>query len=210
MPFKLQLVKDDFIDSLYSRAMEDLKNFYGLRWERNTPKVFIVPDRQTINALQDRETEPWFVGWADNRNVYLLDRENFESDSNHKYSDNEYRQLLKHEISHMFFKIIVGSSKPRWLNEGISLCVSGQIAERKQPAKFKNFLDYYDKTDSGIYKEAGFVVKALINKFGKKAFAGFLKRIKGVQTEEAAASVFKEVFGLDLDYPSINALVCDL
>ena len=141
--------------------------FYGIDWSKNRPNVYLLNSRKMIDKVYGKETQDWMVGWSDGRNVYLLDRENYEKESKHKYSDDEYFKLLKHELTHLFYKILTFSDKPRWLSEGVSVYTSGQIEDHKKLGEFNKFLDYYDKWDGKAYMECGLFIKVLTDKFGK-------------------------------------------
>lgn len=207
MIFRIKAEKDRFIDSLFPKIMAELNLFYGIKLERNVPRVFIVDDRKTIDALKGVKSERWVVGWAEHRNIYLLNKGKFETESSHQYSDSDYSKLLKHEIAHMFYRTITGTDKPRWLTEGLSLYLADQLEQRKKPAEFKNFLNYYDKSEAGVYAESGFVVKLLIDKFGKDLMIKYLKQLKISSEEGSVSKFFKEVFGVELSYSALNKLI---
>ncbi|KKS31539.1 hypothetical protein A2380_00645 [candidate division WWE3 bacterium RIFOXYB1_FULL_43_24] len=208
MIFKIQTFEDPILEKLYSQALEELKEFFQFRWEKNTPKLIVIEDRDTINAVYGKQTESWMVAWAeDTRNIFILSRENYEKYSSHKYSEDEFYKLIKHELSHMFYKLITFTDKPRWLNEGISTYISGQLDNTKPIEEFKVFLNYFDKTDAELYKESGYLVKLLLDKFGKDKLSKFTKSLKGVKDPETTAKVFQEAFGLNLSYESINYLL---
>jgi hypothetical protein len=208
MIFKIQTFEDPILEKLYNQALEELKEFFQFRWEKNTPKLIVVDDRDTINALYGKPTENWMVAWAeDTRNIFILSRENYENYSSHKYSEDEYYKLIKHELSHMFYKLITFTDKPRWLNEGIGTYLSGQLDNTTLIQEFKVFLKYFDKTDAELYKEAGYLIKLLIDKFGKDKFSLFIKSLKGVRDPESTARLFQDTFGIELSYEVLNDLL---
>jgi len=45
---------------------------------KNRPNIIIVPDRKTIDLIKEQKTEDWYVGWCSGRDVYILDRNNYE------------------------------------------------------------------------------------------------------------------------------------
>lgn len=127
MIYQIQTINNPKLEKFYEDSMAELDSFFKLNWKRNRPNLILIPDRKTINALKGKETENWVVGWTEKTNIYLLSNENYEKESNHKYSDEEYRALIKHELTHCFSDIITGSNKkPVWLLEGISIFLSGQ------------------------------------------------------------------------------------
>jgi len=208
MIFKIQTFEDPILEKLYNQALEELREFFQFRWEKNTPKLIVVEDRNTINAVYGKPTENWMVAWAeDTRNIFILSRENYEKYSSHKYSEDEFYKLIKHELSHMFYKLITFTDKPRWVNEGISTYISGQLDSTKPIQEFKVFLNYFDKTDAELYKESGYLIKLLTDKFGKDKLSTFIKSLKGVKDQESASKVFFDAFGLELTYAELNKLL---
>ena len=140
MIFDIKQKKDKFIEDAYNKSMKELDEFFDLGWIKNTPFIFVVLDRETINKLYREKTEDGVVAWAQSssRIVYILDRKNLEKESNHKYSKEEYLARIKHELAHMF---VFAYSKlflirPCWLEEGIAIYLSGQNKFKKSPKKF--------------------------------------------------------------------------
>jgi hypothetical protein len=73
--------------------------------------------------------------------------------------------------------------------------------------EFKVFLNYFDKTDAELYKEAGYLIKLLMGKFGKEKISQYIKLLKGIRDPETTAKVFHETFGLELTYENMNNLL---
>lgn len=194
------------VEEFYEKAVDELEGFYGIGWNQNPPKIYLVPDRKTFNALYNKETEAWVVGSTmSSHNVfYVLSPESYEKESNHKYSDDEYFRLIKHELSHLYSKTLFDSYKPIWFNEGIAIYTSGQNIVKKKPKKFSQFLDFYDKGGGGVYWESGFAVEILINEMGKEKFLKALKGIKTPITEKSFRQYFKKNFSIDLTYDWFN------
>jgi len=208
MIFKINKFEDAVLEKLYLKAFEELKEFFEFRWEKNIPKLIVVDDREIIDALYGKPTENWMVAWAqDTRNIFILSRESYEKYSSHKYSETEFYRVIKHELSHMFYKLITFTDRPRWLNEGIGIYLAGQIDGVAPIKEFKVFLNYFDKTDPATYKESGFLVKLLVEKFGKDTLAKFIKSLKNVPDSDAVALHFKNTFGFNLTYEELNNLI---
>lgn len=201
---KLTLNKDPLIEKAYDEGMQMLEDFFEFKWNTNRPYVFIINDRKTIDEILGRKTEPWVVGWTNKDDVFLLDRENFEKESNHIYSDNYYETLVKHELSHLFYeKVGQGFDLPIWLNEGLSIFTSGQLGSKNKPVKFAEFLDFFSKHKKDgktVYKETGFVVEWLVNKYGKEKLLELIKRTKDYPTEEKFNKLFEEIYKFELSY----------
>lgn len=115
--------------------------------------------------------------------------------------------LVKHELCHLIYEITSGKkTAPKWLIEGLAIVLSGQLESKKRPEKFSSFLDHYSDEGKGVYEESGLVVEMLINRFGKEKIIEMVKRMKEVNGEEEVRVVFREVYGVDLRYESLNDL----
>lgn len=206
MIYKIIPQEDDFLEKAYRGSMDDLNMFYGIDWTHNTPKIIIVDDRKTMDLLRGGETEDWVVGWTEDRTVYVLNRGNYEKESNHKYNPEEYLTLIKHELSHLFFSILSGyQSFPIWLNEGFAIYTSGQNKFKKKPTEFSKFLEFYDNGGSGVYAESGFFVQGLIEKFGKQKLLELVKELRNLHTKEKFEEHFSKEYGFNLTYEEINS-----
>lgn len=210
MIFTLQSKQDKQLEQFYIEVMEELGQFFGFNWTKNRPKVFLVPDRKTIDTLREEKTPDWLVGWggAINGSIFVLSPENFEAESNHRYSDEEWRALLKHELVHCFYDVVTGYiRKPKWLCEGVCTCLSGQNEWIKPVTKFEGFLDGYATAGRSAYREGGFVVEILLKKFGKEKLIELLEKIKQEKPDEKGFSkLFESVYGIKLSYQELNKL----
>ena len=134
-------------------------------------------------------------------------REKIGIESPHKkiQDDKEYLSLLKHEVVHCFFNILSKRKyKPDWLWEGIAIYLSGQLEHKKPIEKFDNFIKFYDKTGEEVYKESGFAVKFLIEKFGKERILRLIKALSNIGNSEEFIEKFKDIYGFELSYGNFN------
>lgn len=209
MIFEVFNRKDTLLEKVYEKSMKEFNHFFGLNWNYNLPNIFLVPNRKTIDLLKGHKTESWVVGWVDRNNIFLLDKKNYNSESSNKYSQEEYLALLKHELCHLFFQGVSkgGFLKPRWIDEGVSIFLSGQTKLRKKPQKFEKFLDFYDKSGSGVYRESGFAVELLVNKYGKNKLLTLLKSLKEVNNQEQFNKLFKKIYSFSPSYKNFNKLL---
>lgn len=206
---KISVLKDKFINDAYKRAMDELNSFFDINWIYETPQIIILKNREAINILKHKKTESWFVAWADNsRNVFILDRNNFGKESSHKYSNEYYLSLIKHEIAHLFYKILSkGKTGPNWLSEGVAIFTSGQNKFKEMPKKFKDFLKFYDKLEKETYYESGFVVELLVKNFGKNKLLKLIKSLSEINNEERFYKKFKSIYKFDLSYKHLNKIL---
>jgi len=208
---KACLYQEENLKNLFQKSLVEVEAFFDIIKPYNKPVFILLENRKSINYAYGQETGDWVVGWNHGKYIFLLNPKNYEKESKHKYSDEEYSQLIKHEITHYIYNALVGTNNPRWLLEGIGMVASGQIEKYKEkPTEFKSFLYYYNKMDSKIYKESGFLVKILFDKFGKEKLLGFIKTLRGNKNPQDVEKSFKEVYNLDLNYPNMNKLLKEL
>ncbi len=191
---KLQEYKDS--------AMRELNEWFGTKWLYNTPKIFVVDNRETINILWGKQTENWIVGWSSgNVAIYILNPESISKESSHKGETYDIEKLIKHELCHSFFHLTLGKSNFSWISEGVSIYVANQLDKYKMPIEFKGFLD-----GKNIYYESGNAIKLLVDNFGKEKLFEFLKKQNNIKDGEKLKTAFKEVFGEALEYSFFNQL----
>lgn len=213
MIFGLKQKKSKFLEEAYDLSMKELKSFYEVDWIRNTPKVYILNSREEIDAVCGKETEKWVIGWVEGFNIlYLLNFYKIKAESSHKngYTKKEYYALIKHELSHLFFKILVKDGyRPIWLWEGVAIYTAGQNEFKTKPDKFSQFLDFYDKHKEkkrSVYHESGLFVEMLVEKFGKTKFLNFLRSLPKVKNKKEFDNLFFKTYGFKLNYREINKI----
>ena len=209
MLFNLSQSHNKKIERFYKEAMESLGEFYGINWKVGMPVILLLESREDIDKIKGRKTEDWVVGFTDGSKkcLFLLSPETYEKESSHKYSEEEYSALIKHELSHLYSRILYEGYIPVWLVEGIAIYSSGQLSLKRRPKELKNFLEFFDKGGSGLYEEAGFAVEVLIKQFGKEKFLNFYKELRNIKSEEELKVLFKKNYGKDLNYKFFNKYI---
>jgi len=159
------------------------------------------------------EVADWTVGWTPTIDtVFVMNRLKIKTETSHKkgYTKEQYKSLIKHELSHLFFKILVkGGFRPVWLWEGVAIYTSEQDRFKKRLEEFKQFLNFYDSHMSedgktSVYYESGFFVEMLVEKFGKKKFLNFLKSLQKVKNRKEFDNLFFKTYKFKLNYKEIN------
>jgi hypothetical protein len=206
MVFSLTHSPDKKIEEWYEQSMKELGEFYGINWNEGRPIILLVKSREYINLIKGKDTEDWVVGFTDGSKkcLFLLDAESYEKESSHKYSDEEYSTLIKHELSHLFSRIFYEGYTPKWLVEGIAIYSSGQLELKRRPKEFRSFLGFFKQGSAGLYDESGFAVEILIENFGKEKFFNLYKSLDKVETEEDLEKLFKDIYGETLSYDFFN------
>jgi len=199
--FNIQPLNYRKLQNYKDKAIEELNIFYGKKWIYNTPKIFVVDDRKTIDLLREEKTESWVVGWAWGLlAIFILNPENITKESSHN-ENYDFEKLIKHELCHSFFSMTFGKSSFTWINEGIAVYVAGQLDRYSMPLEFNGFLD-----GEKVYQESGNAVKLLMDNFGKDKLFEFLKKQSDTKEEKELKKVFKEVYGDTLSYNFFNKL----
>ncbi len=188
------------LETIYTKAMEELNEFFQMNWELNRPKIYVVKDRETAESIRNMETPDWVVGWNNNGIVFVLSKEVFSSASKTGSSDDDYRMLITHELAHLFFRIITGGkTQPNWLWEGVSILAAGQAQRWDKPVRLNGFLD-----NRNVYSEAGYALLLLSKKFGREKLVQMLKNYKTFAGDFSI--LFHNTFNLELNYITFNKL----
>ena len=116
MIFQIKQKKNKLIEEAYKKSMKELNEFYGINWVENRPKIFIVQNRKEVLAFLGKKYGEWALGWISGFNaLYILDH-SYIKEERKGYSKKDYEMLIKHELSHLFFKIIIKEGyHPIWL-----------------------------------------------------------------------------------------------
>jgi hypothetical protein len=217
MIFELKQKEDKLLKKVYKKSMKELGAFYGFNWTRNVPKIFILKSRKDIDFFLGRKSEGWVVGWTGFGSVFVLDRSKIKTESSHKegYSRDRYNALIKHELSHAFYKILIkGGYSPIWLWEGLAIHTSGQNKLKKvMPEKFTQLLSFYKshKNEKGknVYYESGFFIEMLVKKFGKEKLIKLLKSLQKIKNRKEFDNLFFKTYKFKLSYREINKVYKD-
>jgi hypothetical protein len=199
---KLTTIKNKELEKYFDQAMSELRELFGINWVYNTPALIIIDDRKTLDNFKGQETEDWQIGFCMGRKaVVIINPENIEKESIHKYSDEDVYRLIKHELCHCFYHVATSKSSPKWLTEGLSIYASGQIDKKKHIEKFTDFLE-----SKKNYFEWGHSVRVLIEKYGIERVIEFVKSLKGTRDDEFE-KIFEDFFDIKLSYNTFNKLL---
>ena len=213
MIFKINSITDDLIQSAYDEAMMKFNDFWGVGWDTNTPYVIVVENREDFDVLLAKKTENWtsasafFGNRPGERRLYVLDFKNINQLSSQKYDENGYKALIRHELCHLFYKIVSkGPTGPAWLSEGASVYLSGQNDLMTRPNKFDGFIEANGEKMAKAYNEGGYVVEMLVTKFGKEKFIKLISSLSEVKIEGDFDKIFEGIYGFKLNYETINGI----
>lgn len=166
-------------------------------------KICVYDSRESFDKVLGRKTESWEVGNTRNNIIHILSKEIFESQSSHKKE--EFNQILKHEICHIFFFARFKGSSPVWLNEGLS---SFYGTPKKGSGLEKN-IEYlktlsldkiysqeeFRAIDSKIRYELVFaIIKKMVDDYGELKLSKFIKTLEPPLTKEKVEKSFEKIF----------------
>ncbi|MFA5406452.1 MAG: hypothetical protein WC307_03805 [Candidatus Nanoarchaeia archaeon] len=210
MIYKLTDYKSQDLDNFFNKTIKELETFFSIKQLFSKPKLMLVNDHEQMESLADKKLPLWVNGNIFGQFVMVLCPENYEQECNHKYDDDVYHKLIKHELVHFFFEQLSNNNvKPCWLSEGASMYLSGQLEPHKKPIKFNNFINYYSKHDAGVYLESGFVVETLVKFGGKSRLLRLIKGLSNARTKKLFETLFETVYGFKLNYKTINEVYAD-
>jgi len=187
-------------------AIVDFQKYFNIKL-KSEPCLIFLKSRQEFNDVMGCQTFSWVTGYNNSNLIFLMDESIYEAESSKEYNSQTYILSVKHELLHQIFRQITGINRPVWLSEGFSLYFSGQIKFSSRPEKFTDFLLFEEKTnleDKSVYRESGFVVELLMNKFGKEKLLELMPLIKSCHNNQEFKKIFKKVYGFDLNYKNIN------
>ncbi|MFC1722278.1 hypothetical protein ACFL0C_01370 [Patescibacteria group bacterium] len=201
--FKVTPLENSKLQNYKDKAMNELNAFFEKEWIRDTPKIFMVDDRETINLLREQDTKDYIVCWSYGElAIFVLNPENVSKESSHDVDTYNLKQRIKHELCHSFFDLFISKSKFDWINEGVAIYTSGELESRyPMPNEFSGFLD-----NKNVYSESGNVIKLLMDNFGKETLFEFFEKQNGLTDNDKLKSIFKEVYKADLAYSYFNTL----
>jgi len=201
--FKITPLEDRKLQKYKNTAIRDLNKFFNRKWIYNTPKIFVVDNRKSIDLLREEKTKDWVVGWSHgDLAIFILNPNNISKESCHDGSKYNISKLIKHELCHSYFGLSFGKCRFSWINEGVALYVADQLDRYPITKGFNGFLD-----GKKIYVESGTAIKLIVDNYGKDKLFTFLKKQSGTTTSKKLKLVFKEVFGSNLNYSLFNKLL---
>jgi len=208
MPLSLIDLKED----KYKNKVQEYVDFYSTFFNitlNTKPCLIFVNKHSQFNEILSTEAPEWQTGYTVFNLIFLLNPEKWNTESNHKYSEEKFLATLKHEICHICYRKMTNGSYPTWVNEGLALFLADQLRFRKEVTKFKNFLKFERQNSiegETVYEESGFAIQKLHNKFGKEKLLKLLTEIKNISKLEELPSKFENIYKMPLSYESFNSL----
>jgi hypothetical protein len=208
MAFKIDYYPDELIDQTKEDAVAKYNEFYWMNLNPVNIKIHTMKNRETMDQVQWRKTDNWNRAVTRWNYIYLFDLDILAEATwwVHKKDLWNYTRSIRHEVAHTFFRTYTNWSKFNItrLNEGMSIYLSGQLVEKRKPVKIENCLEFRDTIWDAVYNESGFVIELLINKYGKDKILELIKSAGKISSKEEFFEKFKEIYGFELSYETIN------
>jgi len=205
--FNLSWNDEEWYHQILEECFQELDEYFDRHWVNGRPKLYILKDRKTINEYRNEQVPSWVIGFGGNKakKIFILDKENFEKESSHKYTEKDYITTIKHELTHCYVDLLINNYRnPVWLNEGFVSNICQELDRYSQPKRFDHFLSCFNNHGKGAYLEGTWFVKMLLDQFGKEKIIEFHKKLKDRLNQKEFNQLFKKEFGFKLEYGEVN------
>lgn len=149
------------------------------------------------------------AGWANGYKIVAIHPDNLEELTNGTHKKDSHPKRIKHELAHLFYaKLAGGETKPAWLNEGLVFYLDGRGG--MQPKDFENkyaAVRYFNNFDGHVYGPGSFIVKTLLDKFGKEKLLILIKSIRPGLTEDSFREFFRKVYRFDFTEEGLKTII---
>lgn len=182
----------------------ELETFFNIK----APKIniVIINSREEFDKIRGVKTQSWQAGMAKEGVIYAIHPEKLEKITTHKKESHPIR--IKHEIVHLFYKKCTdGEGRPRWLNEGLAYYLANQKQWELSEENKLSVTSYFSDTDKNIYGIGEYMVRTLIDKYGKEKLVKLIKSIKPPLTENKFNDLFKKVYGFNFTKDNLKKLI---
>ena len=181
------------------------------------PELMVLQSAEDAAAIWDIEPgESPPIGWADieRHKLYILSPAEALKFNIKTYN---LRSLIKHEYTHLYWRAIVGSSRPIWMDEGLACYLAKKPFKLRSKNLILKIQDYFDRKTFDTYAVGYFSVKYLLERFGRKKFLAFLKKLSKLPSKitrkidkKEFEQLFQKHFHLSLSRRAIKQILKDI
>ncbi len=178
------------------KIIKELEDFFGIKVPDYT--IEIANSREEFNKLTNRKhSETWMAGWANGNRIVAIHPDKLEQLTGGLHKSDSHPNRIKHELAHLFFSSLAkGEFKPIWLNEGLAFCLDGRGG--RPPKNYESrysAIKYFNTSDADMYIPSSFIVKTLLEKFGKIKMLNLINSLEPGLTADRFQDLFKDVYG---------------
>lgn len=182
-------------NDIFKNSYKKVSSFFGIL-PKNI-KLHIITDLDKISKIFNIDINkiPWYAcGFYKENDVYVLSPELLKKRGHKK---EELKNIITHELCHVFIKKLVKKQIPVWIEEGISQYIAfgnfGRYKKQVNITELNSYDDWYRLSDPYIYCSNFF--EFLINRYGKEKILLFLKLLNSCEYKHA----FKRIFNLEIN-----------
>jgi hypothetical protein len=186
------------------KITKELEDFFEI--EAPDFDIVLINTREDYDAIHGKKTEPWQAATVKGNTIYAIHPDKLEEITVHKKESHPKR--IKHELSHVFYdKCTGGEIRPAWLNEGLAYYLADQGRWTLNEYGKLMAVDYFSRFDNKVYGGGEYMVRTLIEKYGKKKLLVMIKKITPPLTEEKFGDIFKDVYGFDFTKEELKKII---
>lgn len=178
-----------------SKTITDLEAFFGI--EAPDYEIVLATSREEFNKLTNvQHSEPWMAGWSNGYKIVVIHPDKLEELTEGAHHSDSHPKRIKHELAHLFYaKLTHGEIKPAWLNEGLAFYLDGRGgAKPKGVEDVYTAVRYFTNGDGQLYSSGSYIVKKLIEKYGKDKLLTLIRSIRAGLTESLFQELFQKVY----------------
>jgi len=181
----------------FYQIMKEVSDFFEVT-DISKPKIGFIYSRGDFDKLLGRKTERWERAVSKEDGIYFIHSSMIEELTNHTNAD--LWQVVKHEIVHWFYGQITNTHNPKWFNEGLANVIAE--AKRGKPRKLNKPVieKYFDNSDADNYSWGYWMVKYLLDSYGKEVLVDLVKAMAGQPvTKELFEQKFNQSYPIELE-----------
>ena len=194
--------------SKVSNIIQELEEFFEIK--APDYEIAIADSREEFNRLTNRQSsESWMAGWANGSNIVVINPDKIEELTSGIHKSDSHQARIKHELAHLFYnKLSSGSHVPVWLNEGLAYYLDGRggAPPKFEENKYAALKYFHNNFDGHVYRPGSFMVKTLLDKFGKRKLLKLIKLIRPGITENDFNNLFQKIYGFSLTEENLISL----
>jgi len=187
-----------------NKIAKELESFFGIK----APdfELILINSRKEFDQISGKKTEPWMAGFTRNGNIYTIHPDILEEVTIHKKESHLPR--LKHEMSHLFYKKYTnGEDRPSWLNEGLAYYLADQPKWNLSEQDKLSVTEYFTNFNGRVYGPGEFMVRTLIEKYGKEKLLQLIGNISLDITEDDFKKLFKDAYGFNFTKIDLRKII---
>lgn len=149
------------------------------------------------------------AGWANGYRIVVIHPDKLEEVTEGIHKSGSHPKRIKHELAHLFYsKLTQGEFKPAWLNEGLVFYLDGRGGTPPKADKNRYAaIRYFNNFDRHVYEPGSFMVKTLLDKFGKEKLLELIKLIRPGLTEDGFQELFQRVYGFTFTEKDLKTII---